>query len=635
MGESPAVSGKRAGLRYLSAPGAWALAFGCSVGWGAFVMPGTTFLPVAGPVGTALGIGAGGLVMLILAVNYHYLMNRFPDRGGTYTYTKECFGYDHGFLSAWFLILTYIAIIWANATALPLIARTLLGGIFQFGFQYEIAGFHVYMGEILLAVGALFLAALICMRRKAAEWTQIIMAVLLFGGIVLCFSLAMAGAGADAGRLFRPEFSPTHTAFGGSFAVFGLAPWAYVGFESISHSAEESAYSLKRSFRVMALAVAAAAAAYILLALLSVTALPEGCASWTDYVSGLGNYNGISSQPTFHAAWARLGNGGSVLLGTAALCAIFTGLIGNYIALSRLLSAIASDGMLPGWIGETDENHVPRRAILCIFAVSVVLPFLGRTAISWIVDVTTIGATIAYALTSAAVLKTGRAEENRTAVISGGAGVVVSLLFALEFLIPSLTFVNTLSTESYLILASWGILGFIYFRIILGRDEKRRFGRSIVAWVVLLGLIIFTSTVWMLQSIENTVYRTVSGIETESAQALNDAITLIAVIQVTLIVISLLILMNIYARIQKRGRQIEIEKALAEESSRAKTSFLSNMSHEIRTPMNAIIGLARTGPSAEDAGAAGEDRLQRKASPGPHQRYPGHEPHRVRTHDPA
>lgn len=110
--------------KYLGIPGAWALAFGCSVGWGSFVMPGTTFLPIAGPVGTAIGLILGGLVMLLLAVNYHYLMNRYPDGGGAYTYTKKAFGYDHGFLSAWFLILSYIAIIWANATALPIIAMT-------------------------------------------------------------------------------------------------------------------------------------------------------------------------------------------------------------------------------------------------------------------------------------------------------------------------------------------------------------------------------------------------------------------------------------------------------------------------------------------------------------------------------
>lgn len=67
------------------------------MGWGAFVMPGTTFLPIAGPLGTTIGIGIGALVMLVLGANYHYLMNRFSDGGGTYTYTKNCFGYDHGF----------------------------------------------------------------------------------------------------------------------------------------------------------------------------------------------------------------------------------------------------------------------------------------------------------------------------------------------------------------------------------------------------------------------------------------------------------------------------------------------------------------------------------------------------------
>ena len=133
--------GERRLCRYLSPLGAWALAFGCSVGWGAFVMPGTTFLPLAGPLGTVLGIGIGALVMLVIGVNYHHLMNRFPDDGGTYSYTKSLFGHDHGFINAWFLILTYVAIIWANASALPLIARNLLGDLFKFGWHYEVFGY--------------------------------------------------------------------------------------------------------------------------------------------------------------------------------------------------------------------------------------------------------------------------------------------------------------------------------------------------------------------------------------------------------------------------------------------------------------------------------------------------------------
>ncbi|MBO7336932.1 MAG: response regulator [Lachnospiraceae bacterium] len=38
-------------------------------------------------------------------------------------------------------------------------------------------------------------------------------------------------------------------------------------------------------------------------------------------------------------------------------------------------------------------------------------------------------------------------------------------------------------------------------------------------------------------------------------------------------------------------RELEIEKAVAEEASRAKNSFLANMSHEIRTPINSVMGI--------------------------------------------
>ena len=77
-----------------------------------------------------------------------------------------------------------MAIIWANATALPLIARHLFGGLFQFGFHYQIAGFDIYMGEVLLAIAALAIAALFCLRGKIAATVQIVMALLLGGGIV-------------------------------------------------------------------------------------------------------------------------------------------------------------------------------------------------------------------------------------------------------------------------------------------------------------------------------------------------------------------------------------------------------------------------------------------------------------------
>ncbi len=627
------------GIKYLSAWGAWALAFGCSVGWGAFVMPGTTFLPIAGPAGTAIGIGIGALAMLILAANYHYLMKLNPDGGGAYSYTKTSFGYDQGFLCAWFLFLTYIAILWANATALPLIARTLLGGLFRFGFHYEIAGFHVYFGEILLSVSALAVAAWLCMRKKLAIRVQIAMACILFFGVAFCF-LAVLRQGGN----LKPGFVPGETASHGIFTIFSLAPWAFVGFESISHSGHEARYAPKKNFWILAVAIVMAGLAYIFLTLLAVCRLPEGCTSWTDYIQHMEEYEGIASQPVFFAAFSALGSAGAVILGICALCGIGTGLIGNYIALSRLLVTLSEDGMAPAWIGEKDPDHAPRRAVLCILCVSVFLPFLGRTAISWIVDVTTVGATIAYAFASACAWKKARESKIRRYCFTGVLGMAVSLLFALEFLIPNLISVKTLSTESYLILAAWSILGFAYFRRILHTDRERRLGRSIIAWVVLLGLVIFTSSIWMRQSTEAAIEEDVVSVESyymdvirkadldeqtgptrvsftylrDSLGEIENWFGFCILIQMALIVCALLFLFDINSFIQKREKQTEVEKALAEESSRAKTSFLSNMSHEIRTPMNAIIGLDNIALREPDISPRIRDLLEKIGSSARH-----------------
>ncbi len=90
-------------------------------------MPGTTFLPVAGPLSTLLAIMISAVIMLVIGYNYSYLMGKNPGIGGVYAYTKGVLGQGHAFLSAWFLCLSYLALIPQNATALaviPIIAMT-------------------------------------------------------------------------------------------------------------------------------------------------------------------------------------------------------------------------------------------------------------------------------------------------------------------------------------------------------------------------------------------------------------------------------------------------------------------------------------------------------------------------------
>ena len=52
----------------------WALALGAIIGWGCFVLPGTRFLPDAGPLGTCLAFLIGGGLLCTEALCYSILI---------------------------------------------------------------------------------------------------------------------------------------------------------------------------------------------------------------------------------------------------------------------------------------------------------------------------------------------------------------------------------------------------------------------------------------------------------------------------------------------------------------------------------------------------------------------------------
>ena len=610
--------------RYLSPLSVWALSFGCAVGWGAFVMPGTTFLPAAGPLGTAIGIAVGAVVMLIIGMNYHYLMNKFPDAGGTLTYSIQTFGYDHGFLSSWFLMLVYIAIIWANATALALIGRNLLGDMFQFGFHYQLLGYDVYFGEVLLAMAAILLLGFVCIRgKRIAAGIQTALAIMLFIGIVICACAVLRRPGAME-TVMTPAFAPRQgNPIKQIVSVVALTPWAFAGFESVSNSASGFRFSTKKSAWIMAAALFAGAASYILLSLMAAAIQPESYSSWPEYLGTLAQQAGLKGLPTFYATYVAIGQTGLVLLGVTTGAGIITGLVGNYIAASRLLYSMAEDGILPKWFGKLNREGTPRNALVFLMAISLFIPFVGRTAVGWIVDVNTIGATIAYGYTSAAALTNARKENKRGYQITGLIGLIMALIFFFYFMASS---AQTMATESYLILAAWSILGFVYSRSVFARDEERRFGKSTVVWIGLLFLIFFTTLMWVKQSTQDTTKMVLQNlseynvaemaehgiqlndIEEEDAEyyieqqmaQVNNALERNSIIQLIIIVFALAIMLSIYTTMRTREKEQEVKRALAEESSKAKTTFLSNMSHDIRTPMNAIIGYTNLALRAEN-----------------------------------
>lgn len=484
---------------YLNPLGAWALAFGCSIGWGAFLIP-STLLPKSGILGSIIGVVIGVLIMLVIAWNYRTMIALHPKAGGAFTYVSRVLDFDHGFLCAWFLCLTYLGLIWANVSAFALLGRYMLGDAFQAHFLYTFAGFDIYLEEVALCLGATLLAGAICIfRKKLAQGAQILFALVLAVGLFVIFALVLKAHPADAAiaPLFMPNESPALQTLG----AIAVIPWAFVGFESISHSAEEFSFAPAKSFRIMALAIAMAALAYIFMLLISVMSLPDGYASWVDYVGDADSLGGISAIPTFSAIHLALGDEGLALLCVTMLGALFSSLVGNMICLSRLICSMAESEIFPAWFGKINDEGIPRNTILAIVVVSLFVPFLGRTAIGWNVDVLNIGATVAYGYTSLTAFRHSQATHDKATRVFGVVGTVVSVVFLLLMLLPG----NSLAQESCLVFSGWVVVGFLLKYSTFKRDREHRYGRSTIVWKVLFLLSIYASFSYVWQaSIDNT-----------------------------------------------------------------------------------------------------------------------------------
>lgn len=198
----------------------------------------------------------------------------------------------------------------------------------------------------------------------------------------------------------------------------------------------------------------------------------EGYADWAEYISASGSLTGLESLPTFYAAYELLGRAGLVCIGIAVLGAILSGICGFYMATSRLLYSMANEKVLPAAFGRLHAQYkTPYIAILFIMGISVIAPFFGRTALGWIVDMSSLGAAVGYGYTSAAAARLAKQEGNGGILFTGVLGTVLAVLFAVLLLIPIPGLSCSLGRESYICLVIWVALGAVFY-FVSGKRRK-------------------------------------------------------------------------------------------------------------------------------------------------------------------
>ena len=478
--------------------GAFALSIGTAIGWGSFVVTGSSFVSRAGPLGSIIGLIIGMLIMIVVAYNYHYMMNKYPDtNGGIYSFAKYTIGSDHAFLVSWFLIITYSAILWANVSSFSLFARYIFGSTFQFGFHYSIGGYDVWLGEILLSSFFLFLFGGICLLKKQITTkVQFGLASIFIAIIIAGFIIAgvMHQGGVDT---YKPDFAPTgENEFVQIIRVVSMTPWAFIGFESISHSSKNFKFAHRNVFKVFLISLAAATLIYILMCQLCISTFPEQYANWHEYLSSSESLSGLDAIPAFYVIHRYIGVPGLVLFGIALFAIIATSLIGNIYGLSGLISTMARNEVLPAFLKKHDKNDNHVNAILFIVGITFIMLFFGRVLIGWIVDINNICGTIVYTYIGVIVMYQAKKDRNKFARIVGLIDLIIGITFGISLIVSSVSSVDWVEPESILIFFVWAIIGFGYYALILYRDKKKVFGHSMAPTFGLYAIIIVSIASW-------------------------------------------------------------------------------------------------------------------------------------------
>ncbi|MBQ6564311.1 MAG: APC family permease, partial [Clostridia bacterium] len=249
-------------------------------------------------------------------------------------------------------------------------------------------------------------------------------------------------------------------------ATFAIAPWAYVGFDAIPQAAEEFNFSFKKVSVIMIVAIVFGCFVYTSNNTVAAAALEN----WPDRVMA-------GEWVLLIAAEELLGTFGKVLIGLGVSCAVLSGIMGFYLASSRLMYSMSRDGYLPPWFGKVDSRYgTPRNAMMFCILISLSGPILGREALGWFVDMSAIGASIGYFFTCASTMVTMKRDGDGTPFLRIMAilGVVFSVAFMILQLIPipGLSGVH-FGRESYMMLVAWIAIGLVFYV-----KEKKHFVKA-------------------------------------------------------------------------------------------------------------------------------------------------------------
>ena len=372
----------------------------------------------------------------IIGLNFGVAIRCVPVSGGGVAHALSAGGRVHCAIAGWSLALGYSSIVALNASAVPLIFRSLQPNSNSGLLLYTVAGWDVYLSDVVVSSISIIVFALVATRGASISGRFQFIVVSVMTITVLALLLwTLADSGYD-NLQYSQSIPEGRSLFAAAGMIIAIAPWAYVGFDSIPQLAGEFSFSPEKARRLILIGIFGATLIYI--SMIFVVAMLTGNDA---------NIFQSSAWPIAEAVSSELGEFGLLLLIVAVSGGIVTGLNGFYAASSRTLMTMGRAGILPGKFARLDRvTQTPTVAIYTVMLLCLITPWFGRAALSWVVDMASVGITVAYFYTSLCVRQIGkegtspgmkeRLAPSSTIRTLGTAGCVLSIVFLTLLLFP-------------------------------------------------------------------------------------------------------------------------------------------------------------------------------------------------------
>ena len=327
--------------------GATGVGVGAIVGGGILALAGVAFA-ATGPA-AMLAFALNGVIAFLTALSFAEMASRFPESGGTYTFSRKVMSVEAAFTVGW--------VVWfASAVAAVLYAL----GFSHFAIVFTVdlcsaVGIESpawlersWLKPALAMMTTLFLSFALAFRSAGGGlWANLgkvfVFGVLIVGGLWAVWRQA----GASTTEALQPFFT---AGFGGLFQAMGYSFIALQGFDLIAAVGGEVRDARRTLPRAMTLSLGIALAIYLpLLFVIAVVGVPEG--------EELGSV--ARQHPEDIVAIAArnfLGTAGYWLVIVAAVLSMFTALQANLFAASRIAQAMAKDRTLPPALAVVSAN---------------------------------------------------------------------------------------------------------------------------------------------------------------------------------------------------------------------------------------------------------------------------------------